>query len=58
MRNENKFERIHKDRRKYYDVFHEWNQSKCANTGRARCRSCAKEYITEKIQANHMMKDY
>ena len=37
----NKYERIHKDRRKHYVVFHEWKQSKCTITSRARCRSCA-----------------
>ena len=34
----NKCERIHKDRRKHYVVFHKWNQSKCTKTSRARCR--------------------
>ena len=45
---ENKCERIHKDRRKHYVVIHEYNQSKCPYTNRARCQSCA-ENIKMKI---------
>ena len=36
---ENKCERISKDRRKHYVVFHKWNQGKCKNTSGAGCRS-------------------
>ena len=38
------YRRIHKDRRKHYVVFHEWNQSKCTNTSRARCWSSTEEF--------------
>ena len=31
---ENKCEKIHKDRRKHYVVFHEWSQSKCTNASK------------------------
>ena len=45
---QNKCERIYKDRWKHHVVFHDGNQSKCTNMGRARWRSCVKEYGTEK----------
>ena len=44
---ENKCERVHKDRRKHYVVFHEQNQGKCTNTSIARCRFYVEEYATE-----------
>ena len=44
---ENKCERIHKDRRRHYVSFHDWNQSKCTNTSRARYRPCVEEYEIE-----------
>ena len=40
---ENYRERIYKTRRKRYVVFYEWNQGKCANTSRERCRSSFEE---------------
>ena len=55
---EAKCQRFHKDRRKQYVVFHHWNQSKCTNTSRARCRSGTEESKTQKNFANHMMMCY
>ena len=40
---EAKYQRIHKDRRKHYCVLPSWNQGKCQNTSRARCRSSVEE---------------
>ena len=45
--NEAKYQRIHKDRRKHYVVFLPWNQSKCTNTKRTRCRSSTNEPKTQ-----------
>ena len=36
-------ERVYKDPRKHYVVFHDWNQGKWACTSRARCRSSLEE---------------
>ena len=44
---EAKYQRIHKDRRKHYGVLPSWNQSKCQNTSRARCRSSIEEPETQ-----------
>ena len=44
---EAKYQRIHKDRRKHYGVLPSWNQSKCQNTSRARCRSSVEEPETQ-----------
>ena len=44
---EAKYQRIHKDRRKHYVVLPSWNQSKCQNTSRARCRSSIEEPETQ-----------
>ena len=44
---EAKYQRIHKDRRKHYGVLPSWNQSKCQNRSRARCRSGIGERETQ-----------
>ena len=46
---EAKYQRIDKDRRKHYGVLPSWNQSKCQNTSRARCRSGIEERETQNI---------
>ena len=43
----NKCGRIYRDRREHHVVFHAWNQGKCTNTSRARCRSGVEVYETE-----------
>ena len=50
---ENKGDRTHKDRRKDYVVFHEWNKRKCTNTSRARQRSSFEEYEVEFLGQPH-----
>ena len=45
--NKTKNQRVHKDRRKHYVVVHKWNQGKCTNTSRARCRSRAEKCKTQ-----------
>ena len=44
---EAKYQKIHKVRRKHYGVLPSWNQSKCQNTSRARCRSAIEEPETQ-----------
>ena len=43
---EAKYPRVNKDRRKHYVVFHQWNQSKCMNTSKARHRYGTQESET------------
>ena len=46
--NEAMYQRVHKNRRKHYVVFHQWNQRKCKNTSRAKRWSSTEESKTRK----------
>ena len=42
-----KYQRVRKDWRKHYVVFHQWNQGKCMNTSRERCWFSTEESKTQ-----------